>query len=205
MINYVHGTLAEVESGFIVVEAGGVGYGIFVPASVIGELPHIGEEIKVYTHFSVREDEQSLFGFLYREDREMFLRLLSVSGIGPKGALGILSVLKPNDLRLAIVTGDAKAISRAPGIGAKTAQRVILELRDKIDTASSYAADTAGAAAALAQPENAGRPGPVEDAVDALEMLGYSRMEAGRAVRSISLTPDMSSEKILKLALKAVK
>ena len=204
MISFIHGVLSEVESGMIVVEAGGVGYGIHVPASVIGELPHIGEEIKVYTHFSVKEDEQSLFGFLYREDREMFLRLLSVSGIGPKGALGILSVLKPNDLRLAIVTGDAKAISRAPGIGGKTAQRGILELKDKIDAVSAFSG-AGDSAAALQQAAGAFQAGPAEEAIDALEVLGYSRMEAGRAVRSISLTPEMTTEEILKLALKAVK
>ena len=113
MISFIHGTLSEMGENHIVVEAGGVGYGINVPMSVLAQLPTIGEEVKIYTHYSVREDGQSLYGFLYKEDREMFRQLLSVNGVGPKGALGILSVLGPDDLRMAIITGDAKAISRA--------------------------------------------------------------------------------------------
>ena len=98
MISFIHGTLSEMGESHIVVEAGGVGYGIFVPATVLPQLPTVGEEVKIYTHFSVREDGQSLYGFLYKEDREMFRQLLSVNGVGPKGALGILSVLGPDDL-----------------------------------------------------------------------------------------------------------
>ena len=111
MISFIHGILAEKEDGYIVVEAGGVGYGINVPLSVLAQLPTVGEEIKVYTHYAVKEDGQSLYGFLFREDREMFRRLISVNGVGPKGALAILSALEPDDLRLAIVTGDVKSIS----------------------------------------------------------------------------------------------
>ena len=132
MIQYIHGTLCEISDGMIIVEAGGIGYGINVPSSVIGELPAVGTEVRIYTYYSVKEDSQSLFGFLYKEDREMFVQLIGVNGIGPKGALAILSALKPDDLRMAIITGDAKAISSAQGIGKKTAERVVLELRDKI-------------------------------------------------------------------------
>lgn len=204
MIQSIHGILSEIEEGFIVVEAAGVGYGIYVPATVLPQLPAQGAEIRIYTYFSVREDGQTLYGFLSREDREMFRQLISVNGIGPKGALGILSVLRPDDLRMAIVTGDAKAISRAPGIGAKTAQRVILDLKDKIDANAvlsqpgGVSADAVGADFA----ESGGAEGPLAEAIDALSALGYSRLEAGRAVRKLSLTEDMSAEEILKQALR---
>ena len=155
MIQYIHGTLCEISDGMIIVEAGGIGYGINVPSSVIGELPAVGTEVRIYTYYSVKEDSQSLFGFLYKEDREMFVQLIGVNGIGPKGALAILSALKPDDLRMAIITGDAKAISSAQGIGKKTAERVILDLKDKIgDLSAGYsgnlAADLGGRSAGSA-------------------------------------------------------
>lgn len=206
MISFVHGRLCEIEENAIVVEAGGIGYGIRVPATVLPQLPSVGEEVRIYTYFSVREDGQSLYGFLFREDREMFRQLITVSGIGPKGALGILSVLRPDDLRLAVMTGDAKSISRAPGIGPKTAQRVILELKDKIDAAGVLGqglgvdASELGGAAAGGLSEHGG---PVLEAIDALTALGYSRVEAGRAVRKLQLTEEMSAGEILKLALRS--
>ena len=116
MISYVKGILAAVEEDKIVVEAGGLGFSVFVPLSVLDELPGLGAEVTVYTYFQVREDAMSLYGFLHRQDRDMFKQLIGVNGIGPKGALGILSVLRPDDLRLAIVSGDVKAITKAPGV-----------------------------------------------------------------------------------------
>ncbi|HIU88503.1 MAG TPA: Holliday junction branch migration protein RuvA [Candidatus Avilachnospira avistercoris] len=204
MISFIHGTLVEKDEGYIVVEAGGVGYGINVPLSVLSQLPPEGEELRIYTHYSVREDGQSLYGFLFREDREMFRRLISVNGVGPKGALSILSVLGPDDLRLAIVTGDAKSISRAPGIGQKTAQRVILDLKDKIgndillrrsdDMGSEAGLSVSGAAAGSAMSE----------AIDALTVLGYTRIEAARAVRRADVSEDAGTEEILKQALRVI-
>lgn len=133
MISYIKGTLEAVEEDMIIVETGGIGYGIRVPLSLLEELPSLGSPVIVHTYFQVREDSMTLYGFLNRQDREMFKQLISVNGIGPRGALGILSVMRPDDLRTAIVSGDAKAISRAPGIGPKTAQRLILDLKDKVD------------------------------------------------------------------------
>ena len=205
MIQFVHGTLSDMTEDSIVVEAGGIGYGIFVPSTCLQQLPAIGEEVQIYTYFSVREDGQSLYGFLHKEDRDMFKQLLSVSGIGPKGALGILSVLRPDDLRLAVVTGDAKSISRAPGIGAKTAQRVILDLKDKIDANDvlthgvSLDEDGGGKTPALSAAQ-----GPAMEAIEALTALGYSRIEAGKAVRKLKITEDMSAGDVLKLALRSV-
>ena len=207
MIQYIHGTLSEISDGQIIVEASGVGYGINVPSTVIGELPAVGTEVRIYTYYSVKEDSQSLFGFLYKEDREMFTQLIGVNGIGPKGALSILSVLRPDDLRMAIMTGDAKAISSAQGIGKKTAERVILDLKDKIgDLSSMYSgnltADLGGRPAGRGASSSAG---PMAEAIEALVALGYSRMEAGRAVGSVILDDNMTTEDVLKASLKLIR
>ena len=204
MISFIHGILAEKEDGYIVVEAGGVGYGINVPLSVLAQLPTVGEEIKVYTHYAVKEDGQSLYGFLFREDREMFRRLISVNGVGPKGALAILSALEPDDLRLAIVTGDVKSISRAQGIGQKTAQRVILDLKDKIGNEFMTGGSRREAAVGdeLLRAQAGGTA--VSEAIDALTVLGYTRIEAGRAVRRLDIPEDAGTEDILKAALRII-
>lgn len=202
MYSYIKGLLTEIEQGSIVVEAGGVGYGICIPASVLQELPPTGTEIRIYTHFSVREDGQTLYGFLYKEDREMFRSLITVSGIGPKGALSILGVMPPDDLRMAIACGDVKAISRAPGIGKKTAERVILDLRDKMTAVSAGAVSGMQETGGTAEVRN---QGPAAEAIEALTMLGFSRMEAGRAVGMIRLSDGMTTEEVIKNALKAIR
>lgn len=204
MINYVSGILSEIEDNLIIVEAGGIGYGINVPASLIGELPKAGSAVRIYTYFSVKEDSESLYGFINKEDRDMFRQLISVNGVGPKGALAILSVMRPDDLRLAIATGDSKSISRAQGIGAKTAERVILELKNKVGDINAIGAAVLGgkSAGTIA----AGKQyGPVSEAMDALIMLGYSRMEAGKALSLVNVNEDMPTEKVLRLALKNIK
>ena len=204
MISFIHGELSEKEEGMIVVEAAGVGYDIFVPMSVLSKLPPCGEEIKIYTHHAVKEDGQSLYGFLYREDREMFRQLISVNGVGPKGALAILGVLDPDDLRLAIVTGDSKSISRAQGIGQKTAQRVILDLKDKIGNEFIHP-DRAQDMGASGDAGGALFGGSAElEAIDALTVLGYTRVEAARAVRRLSIPEGSSTEDILKQALRVI-
>lgn len=205
MIHFIHGTLSDVADGLVVVEAAGVGYGIHVPASVIGALPPIGEDIKIYTYFSLTQNGVDLYGFLSPEDRAMFTMLLTVSGIGPKGALGILSALTPDDLRMAIVTGDSKAISRAPGVGNKTAQRVVLELKDKLDATEvfSSALDHGhGAGPAVDAGAAAGVYGAQKEAVEALVALGYSNVEASRAVKKVELSEGMTVDQILKASLK---
>ncbi len=205
MIHFIHGTLSDVADGLVVVEAAGVGYGIHVPASVIGALPPIGEDIKIYTYFSLTQNGVDLYGFLSPEDRAMFTMLLTVSGIGPKGALGILSALTPDDLRMAIVTGDSKAISRAPGVGNKTAQRVVLELKDKLDATEVFSSTLDhghGAGAAADAGAAAGVYGAQKEAVEALVALGYSNVEASRAVKKIELGEGMTVDQILKASLK---
>lgn len=198
MISFVRGRLAEVAESSCVVETAGLGMEINIPYTVLEELPHIGEEVILYTYFKIAEDAMSLYGFLSRRDEEMFERLISVSGIGPKAALAILSTLAPDDLRMAIAAGDAKAIAKAPGVGAKTAQRLILDLRDKIDIAEIIGGGTSGAAGASAA---AAGGAPAREAVEALTALGYSASEAARAVREAA-SEDMTSEDVLKAALK---
>lgn len=205
MIAFVRGLLIQAEEDHVVVETGGVGLEIRIPFSVFGQLPPLGGEVKLYTYFQVREEGMSLYGFLNRQDKAVFKQLLSVNGVGPKGALGILSVLDPDDLRVAIVSGDARAIARAPGIGVKTAQRVILDLKDKISldqAAESFAASSGGAGGVQGQEPGAGLFGAAKEAVLALTALGYSGQEASRAVRQVELQEGMAVEDVLKASLK---
>ena len=176
MISYVKGALAEKSGDRIVVEAGPVGLGIYVPLSVLEVLPPLGEEVKIYTYLQVREDDLSLYGFLNRQDLDMFRRLIGVNGIGPKGALGILSALSPDDLRLAILTGDAKAISKEEMLAsvADTEERTSVPLM-----------------------QEAGR-----EAATALVALGYSNLEASKAVKNVQITEDMDAEAVLRASLK---
>ena len=200
MISYVRGELASVEPDKAVVDVGGVGYGVFMPQQALSMLPSPGSEVKLYTYLNVKEDAMQLFGFLTKDDLEIFKLVIGVSGIGPKGGLNILSCMTPDELRFAIMSGDAKAISAAPGIGKKTAEKLILELRDKVDieTVLDHAAHgndtvqvTSGAAESSMQAE----------AVQALTALGYGNAESLRAVKKTS--PDCQTvEDILKEALK---
>lgn len=204
MISYIKGALGAVEDDVIVVETGGIGLAVHVPLSLLEELPALGEEVTVYTYFQVREDAMTLYGFLHRQDREMFKQLIGVNGIGPKGALGILSVMRPDDLRIAIVSGDAKSISKAPGIGAKTAQRLILDLKDKVDLEEVMMSSFGGGKenSSDAGASAAGMAASAKEAVAALTALGYTGMEASKAVKKVEITENMSVEDILKASLK---
>ena len=200
MISYIRGTLAEKNEDSAVVEAHGVGYQIFVPVPVLSELPPLGESVKIYTYFSVREDGMSLFGFLSRQDLARFKQLIGINGIGPKSALGILSALRPDVLRMAVASGDAKTISRAPGVGPKTAQRIILDLKDKIRPEDVLAG---GLEESLAVPEEISGVGQAgKEAVEALTALGYSAAEAAGAVKKVKITEEMTAEDVLKGALR---
>ncbi|MEG2733303.1 MAG: Holliday junction branch migration protein RuvA [Clostridium sp.] len=196
MISYVRGPLMDKSGDLIVVEAGQVGLGIRVPLSVLEVLPVVGEEVKLYTYLQVREDDLSLYGFLNRKDLEMFKQLITVNGIGPKVALGILSALRPDELRLAILTGDAKAITKAPGVGQKTAQRMILDLKDKV-SAEDILSDVTGAK----EPELITNRA-AKEAIEALVALGYTNFEASKAVKQVEMIEDMDAERVLKASLK---
>ncbi len=197
MIGYVKGEVAAIYDDRIVIEVGGIGYNIFMPGSSLELIDGIGAQLKVYTYLLVREDALLLYGFLTKDDLELYKLLISVNGIGPKGALALLSVMSADDLRFAIMSGDAKTIGKAPGIGPKTAQRVIIDLKDKIDIQTDLSAALSNGAFGDAETVSSGAK---EEAADALIALGYSRSDAYRAVKSIEADTD-DVEKLLKLAL----
>ena len=193
MISYIKGVVDSVELDRVVIENNQIGYNILMPVTALETLG-IGEEVKIYTYFNVREDAMQLFGFFSKEELELFKKLISVSGVGPKGSLAIVSALPGEQLQMAIISGDAKAISKAQGIGAKTAQRIIIELKDKIDLEDMI--HTSG---------NDDISNSVQsDAVDALVALGYSKGDAFSAVKKIEITESMDVEEVLKKALKNI-
>ena len=203
MIAYVKGELAEVGAGFLVIDIGNVGVNVRVSDGFLSELPPIGTKIKVFTYTYVKEDAFLLYGFPSKDDLELFKMLITVNGVGPKGALAVLSVMSGTDLRFAIYTGNAKAISKANGVGAKTAERVILDLRDKIhieDTLSGLSEDEFSVTGTVpaASESNQSR----KDAIDALVALGYGMTEASKAVRQVELTDQITADEILKASLR---
>lgn len=198
MYSYIKGQLAEIEEDKIVVEAGGIGYNIYTTGQTFQYLPPVGENVKVYTYLHLREDIMMLYGFLSKDELKVFKLLLGVNGIGPKGALAILSVMTTDDLRFAVLGDDAKAIAKAPGVGAKTAQRLILELKDKLKLEDAFEQKLSHVQAEATTNVN----GVKNEAVQALVALGYSSSEALKAMNGIELTPDMEVEDLLKAALK---
>lgn len=201
MISYVKGRLTAVEEQLAVIEAGGIGYGIFMPKQALSLLPQPGNEVKVYTYLNVREDAMQLFGFLTKDDLQIFRLVIGVSGIGPKGGLNILSCLSPDELRYAVMSGDAKSIAAAPGIGKKTAEKLILELKDKLSVEDMLEKAAHGDSGAVSEPLSAGNNHIQAEAVQALVALGYGSAESMRAVKKTS--PECTTvEDILKEALK---
>jgi Holliday junction DNA helicase RuvA len=197
MLSYVKGELEEIIGNTIVVENNGIGINIFVPATVLESLPSIGEEIKVYTYLYVREDAINVYGFLSRDDLNIFKMLITVNGIGPKGALGILSTISCNDLRYAVLSDDVATIKAAPGIGAKTAQKLIIELKDKIKLESEETAFIN-----LNKAKSGGDELMLKnDAIEALVALGFAQKEAIGAVKLVDIT-GKNSDEILSEALK---
>lgn len=196
MYAYIKGTIMHIEDDNLVLECNNIGYNIRIPLSVAQCLPGIGAEVKIYTYTSVREDAFNLFGFLTKEDLEIYKKLIVVNGIGPKGALNILSAMSAEELRLAIISGDAKAISKAPGIGKKSAERIILELRDKMQMSGLEVSGN------MADFNNSSNSDARNEALEALAALGYSPSEALRAANQAAITDDMDSGEILKQLLR---
>ncbi len=202
MYAYLKGTLEEITEDNIVVEAGNIGYNVKVSTTTANMLPPLGSEIKIYTYTLVREDALLLYGFLTRDDLEIFKKLITVNGIGPKGGLAILSVMSADALRFAIMAGDAKSIARAPGIGSKTAERVILDLRDKVSVEDTFRGAGDFVAADM-RTENSGLDNAAKrEAIEALVALGYSASDATAAVRKVEVTEETTAESLLKAALK---
>lgn len=198
MIRYIRGIVADMEENCIILENHGVGYRIFMSASAMGGRVRVGDEMKIHTYMSVREDAMLLYGFLTRDDLRLFELLIGVSGIGPKGGLGILSALSADELRFAILSDDAASIAKAPGIGKKTAQKLILELKDKLKLEDAFdrRQDPAPQTEAFQAGESA------QEAVMALTALGYPGTEALRAVKAVEGREEMDTEQVLKAALK---
>ena len=198
MYAYIRGIVADKGHNELVIEAAGVGYLLNCSMNTMQDAPAAGEEMKVYTYLSVREDAMELFGFASREEKEMFLKLTGISGIGPRTALGVLGSMPLRDLTLAIVTGDTAALSRAPGIGKKTAQRIALELKEKISTddIESLPEGVKPAAAVNLRQEDA-----YSEALLALQSLGYSNGEATKALNAVRGQSDKADE-LVRLALR---
>lgn len=203
MYAYLKGILEEITEDNIVIEVGNIGYNVKVSTTTADLLPGLGNEVKIYTYTLVREDTFSLYGFLTRDDLEIFKKLITVNGIGPKGGLAILSVMNADALRFAIMAGDAKAIAKAPGVGNKTAERVILDLRDKISLEDTLRGFGEPMDVGSALPVGAGTDHVMKkEAIEALVALGYSASDATNAVKKVEVTEDTTVESILKMALK---
>ena len=198
MIAFVKGNLADVESDRVIIDVGGIGYNVFVSSYTIGRLPLEGNVVKLYTYLNVKEDLMQLYGFLTKDELRTFKLLIAVNGIGPKGGLGILSYLTPDDLRFAVMANDVKAISAAPGIGKKTAEKLILELKDQLGTIETTEAVDAERITGNFTPSKEMQT----EAVQALVALGYGSTEALRAVTNVMTDQEESVEEILKKALK---
>ena len=199
MISYITGSLEYISDNSIVVECGGIGYSMMISGQFMNRLPAIHSEIKVFTYMYVREDEISLYGFYDKDELEVFKVLLGVNGVGPKAALSLLSALTVNELRLAVVSEDVKSITRANGIGAKGASRIILELKDKLRME-----DMIDAAYEDAINGGADDSDIKANVIAALTALGYSGVEAGRAVARVDSWQNMDEEQLLKASLKNI-
>ncbi|MFI3252815.1 MAG: Holliday junction branch migration protein RuvA [Eubacteriales bacterium] len=197
MFYYLSGKITHIEGNLVVVDCQGVGYLCHSTGNTIGKL-QIGKDHKLFTYLHVREDAMDIFGFYTVEEKHMFQQLISVSGIGPKAGLGILSMSSPADVALAIITGDEKALTVAPGIGKKIAQRVILELKDKLAKGQNLtlAAGESHSPAVTVIPQN-----KRSEATAALAVLGYSPVEIAQALQTIDLEP-LTLEQIIKEVLK---
>lgn len=201
MIAFLKGEVADLTENSVVLEINGIGYEVLVPGQVLSMLNGTGRTVKLYTYMQVREDAVVLFGFLSKDDLQMFRMLTGVSGVGPKAGLNVLSSLGTDDLRFAVLSDDAKRIAKTPGIGAKTAQKIILELKDKLDLEDVFEKKFSSGQELPETVSVAGKRA-AEDAVQALVALGYGSTEALKAVRLVNPADDMDVEEILKEALK---
>lgn len=198
MYAFIEGKVCEKNAGELILLAGGVGYQINCSMNTLAAAPALGETMHCYTYLSVREDAMELFGFASREEKRMFLSLTGVSGVGPKMALALLGSMPLKELNLAILLGDVTALSRAPGIGKKTAQRIALELKDKVSQEDVSAVSVGGAAPVQSMAADC-----VTEALEALQALGYTPAEARNAVQSVRDQSDKTDE-LIKLALRSM-
>lgn len=200
MINYISGVLEEINPSMIVVDNNGIGYEVFVPSSILSDLPAIGSQVKVRIHMVVKEDAFELYGFLKIEEIELFRLLLKVNGVGPKGALQIMSEMTVENLRFAVLGDDAKAISKIKGIGPKTAQKIIIELKDKIDFLSAFENSIGTVDAAVKK--SSGSSSVKQEVILALTSLGFSASAAAKTLDQMTISDNMTTEQVLNDALK---
>lgn len=196
MISYIKGELVYIGNDSIIVDNNGIGYNIGISSNTVTKLPHINETVKIFTYMNVKEDEVSLFGFISKEELDMFNMLIGVNGVGPKGALAVLSVLSPAEIALAVVSNDIKTLSSGKGVGKKMAERIALELRDKVAKAESTDFGDVNISVMSDSSEKS-------DALAGLLVLGYSRTEASKAVDAV-YKDGMTSGNIIKQALKVL-
>ena len=200
MIGYIKGEIADFEENFLVVDVNGMGMNIYCTGQTLANVGNVGSTIKLHTYLNVKEDSMTLYGFPAKEDLRIFKLLITVNGIGPKGALSILNAISPDELRFAILAGDSKTIAKAPGIGAKTAGRVILDLKDKLSIEEAIESKLGNSKTDMDVKENRAKA----DAIEALTALGYSSSEALKAVNQVNADSQMDTEAILKAALKYI-
>jgi Holliday junction DNA helicase RuvA len=203
MIAFIRGEIAAITEDNVIIDTGSFGVNVKISTGTVNRLPGIGQELRLFTYTHVREDIFQLYGFLSGDELTIFKQLITVNGIGPKGGLAVLSAMSADDLRFAILAGDSKAIAKAPGIGPKTAERIILDLRDKVSahiSANNQEMDP------YIGTGDVGLSGGVDrarnEAVEALVALGYGATEALRAVRAVPDSADMDTEALLKSALR---
>ena len=195
MFAYIKGTLEYKMEGYVIVDVHGIGYKIFMSETGIEKLGNIGDTVKVHTYLKVREDDMSLFGFNTAEELSMFELLISVSGVGAKTALSMLSCIEPSKFALAVITNDLKTLTKIPGVGAKSAQRIVLELKDKLKTEKAVDTSENSEIAESIEKDN-----KLEDAVSALQVLGYNRKEIEKIFEKVEIS-DFSVEDLIKKGL----
>lgn len=194
MFAYIKGSLEEKSTNFVVIDVGGIGYKIYMSSSAISNIGELGNTVKVHTHYYVREDNISLYGFLSNEELKMFELLLQVSGIGAKSAITMLSSISPSTFAVAVISNDIKTLTKIPGVGAKSAQRIVLELKDKLKTEDAI---NKNEEVNIVLKDNESS----SEAVAALQILGYNKTEIHKAIEKIDTT-NLSTEDIIKMALK---
>ncbi|MCR5581887.1 MAG: Holliday junction branch migration protein RuvA [Pseudobutyrivibrio sp.] len=199
MLAYIRGTLSDIDDSLIIIENNGIGYGISSSMNTIRQLPAIGSEILLNTKLIPKEDSLTLYGFIDKEELKMFELLLSVSGIGPKGALAILSSMTVSDIQFAVAGGDSKAFAQAPGIGKKTAERAIIDLKDKVDIIGAFEAKITSD---LSTKKDTNSISVKEETLEALVALGYSASNAARALDKMTITESTTTEQLLSDTLK---
>ena len=194
MISYIKGNLENKNIDSVVLDVGGIGYKIYMSANSINKIGEVGNAVKVHTYMRVREDDISLYGFCTNEELRMFEQLIGVSGVGAKSALSILANISPSSFALAIISGDVNLLKSLPGIGAKSAQRMILELKDKLKTQDAVETE-------FVPVKNIVKNDKTKDAIEALQVLGYARRDIEQAISKVD-TNELTVEEIIKQGLK---